>query len=75
MTAPDFPNRIPAAGTDDPAKPWRVVNADGNRTDYGERRAARAALLDSDQSCALYMRPRGSRSGAWRLYETLLREG
>ena len=72
MTAPDFPGTIPAADTDDPAKGWRVLDDSGNMQDYSVRPDARRAMYDASGSSAVYGR---TRSGVWRLDETLLREG
>lgn len=71
MTDPDFPVSLPAAGTADPAKPWRVVDASGDARDYYGRDGARSAMYAMRGSSAVYAREDG---GYWRLYETLLRE-
>jgi hypothetical protein len=72
MAAPDFAETIPAADTDDPAKGWRVLDDSGNMQDYSVRPDACRAMYDASGSSAVYGR---TRSGVWRLDETLLREG
>jgi hypothetical protein len=58
--------------TDVPAKGWRVLDDSGNMQDYSVRPDARRAMYDAPGSSAVYGR---TRSGVWRLDETLLREG
>jgi hypothetical protein len=72
MAAPDFPGTIPASDTDDPAKGWRVLDDTGTTQDYDVRQDARRAMYAARGSSAVYGR---TRSGVWRLDETLLREG
>ena len=67
-----FPATIPASDTDDPAKWWRLLDASGTAQDYSVRPDARRAMYDASGSSAVYGR---TRSGVWRLDETLLREG
>jgi hypothetical protein len=66
-----FPLDLPAAGTDDPRKGWRVMDEAGASTDYESRGDAGRALRDQAGSAATYAR---KDSGEWWLYETLLRE-
>lgn len=68
---PGFPDAIAAADTDDPAKPWRVVDDSGATRDYGHRQDARQAMYDGRGSSALYSRDR--RRFRWQQDETLLR--
>jgi hypothetical protein len=68
---PDFPLVLPAADTDDPATPWRVMDDSGTTRDHPARRAARDAMDDVRGSSALYSR--NMATGEWSLYETLLR--
>src|ERR1039457_4705856 len=72
MTAPDFPGTIPAADTDDHATGWRVLDDSGNMRDCSGQPDARRAMSDASGSSAVYGR---TRSGVWRLDETLLRGG
>jgi hypothetical protein len=73
MAAPDFPPDIPAADSDDPSKPWRVVDDSGTPVDYPSRREACYAMDHERGSSALYAR--NMVTGEWSQYETLLREG
>jgi len=70
MTTPDFPDTLPAADADDPAKWWRVLDDTGTAQDYSVLADARRAMYDAPGSSAVYGR---TRSGVWRLDETLLR--
>jgi hypothetical protein len=67
----DFPSVIPAADTDKPRRPWRVVDEAGNATDYPTHERARGAMQDVPGSCAAYVR--SWPDGEWLQFETLLR--
>ena len=72
MATPDFPRDFPPVPSDDPAKPWRVIDASGNAADFTRRREARDAMYDIRGSSALYLRE--SADDRWWLQETLLRQ-